>query len=116
MPPRKAHSTRHSGYGNRLQSGEFSMKVGIVGSGLVGATAAYSLVMQGVGREIVLVDKNEARAAAEADDIRHAVPFAHPLEVRSGGYSELAGCRAIILCVGVGQKQGESRLHLLQRN
>ena len=54
------------------------MKVGIVGSGFVGATAAYALVMQGVGREIVLVDKNAARASAEADDIRHAVPFAHP--------------------------------------
>ena len=69
------------------------MKVGVVGSGLVGATAAYALVMRGVGREIVLVDKNEGRAAAEADDIRHAVPFAHPLEVRSGSYADLAGCR-----------------------
>ena len=39
------------------------MKVGIVGSGFVGSTAAYALVMQGVGREIVLVDKNAARAA-----------------------------------------------------
>ena len=42
------------------------MKVGIVGTGFVGATAAYALVMHGVGREIVLVDKNVARAAAEA--------------------------------------------------
>src|SRR5262249_60084743 len=92
------------------------MKVGIVGSGLVGSTAAYSLVMQGVGREIVLVDQNEARAAAEADDIRHAVPFAHPLEVRAGGYSDLAGCRVVLLCAGVGQKPGETRLQLLQRN
>jgi L-lactate dehydrogenase len=73
-------------------------------------------VMRGVGREIVLVDKNESRAAAEADDIRHAVPFAHPLEVRSGSYDDLAGCRAVILCAGVGQKPGETRLQLLQRN
>ena len=36
------------------------MKVGIVGSGFVGSTAAYALVMQGVGREIVLVDKKNA--------------------------------------------------------
>ena len=36
------------------------MKVGIVGSGFVGATAGYALVMQGVGRELVLVDKNAA--------------------------------------------------------
>src|SRR5215831_4783806 len=92
------------------------MKVGIVGSGFVGSTAAYALVMQGVGREIVLVDKNAARAEAEADDIRHAVPFAHPLDVRAGGYDDLAGCRAVILCAGVGQKPGETRLHLLQRN
>lgn len=92
------------------------MKVGIVGSGFVGATAGYALVMQGVGREIVLVDKNAARAAAEADDIRHAVPFSHPLEVHSGDYDALAGSRAVVLCAGVGQKAGETRLQLLQRN
>src|SRR5580765_4027114 len=92
------------------------MKVGIVGSGFVGATAAYALVMRGVGREIVLVDKNAARAAADADDIRHAVPFAHPLEVRAGHYSDLAGCRVVLLCAGVGQKPGETRLQLLKRN
>jgi L-lactate dehydrogenase len=92
------------------------MKVGIVGSGFVGATAAYALVMQGVGREIVLVDKNSARAAAEADDIRHAVPFAHPLEVHDGNYDDLVGCRVVVICAGVGQKPGETRLQLLQRN
>ena len=92
------------------------MKVGIVGSGNVGATAGYALVMQGVGREIVLVDKNAARANAEADDIRHAVPFAHPLDVRAGDYEDLADCRVVVLCAGVGQKPGETRLQLLQRN
>jgi L-lactate dehydrogenase len=92
------------------------MKVGIVGSGFVGATAGYALLMQGVGREIVLVDKDAARAAAEADDLRHAVPFAHPLDVRAGGYQDLAGCRVVVLCAGVGQKPGETRHHLLQRN
>jgi L-lactate dehydrogenase len=72
--------------------------------------------MQGVGREIVLVDKNADRAAAEADDIRHAVPFSHPLEVHSGDYDALAGSQVVLLCAGVGQKPGETRLHLLQRN
>jgi L-lactate dehydrogenase len=92
------------------------MKVGIVGCGYVGATAAYALVMQGVGREVVLVDKNSERANAEADDIRHAVPFAHPLEISAGDYGDLAGCRVVVLCAGVGQKPGETRLQLLQRN
>jgi len=92
------------------------MKVGIVGSGFVGSTAAYALVMRGVGREIVLVDKNAARAVAEADDIRHAVPFANPLEIRAGQYGDLKDCQAVMLCAGVGQKPGETRLQLLKRN
>jgi L-lactate dehydrogenase len=92
------------------------MKVGIVGSGFVGATAAYAIVMRGVAREVVLVDLDEKRARAEADDILHAVPFAHPVDVRAGGYSDLAGAGLVILTAGVGQKPGESRLELLGRN
>jgi L-lactate dehydrogenase len=92
------------------------MKVGIVGTGLVGSTAAYALVMRGVGREIVLVDKNAARAAAEADDIRHAVPFAATLDVQSGQFSDLRGASVVLLCAGANQKPGETRLELLKRN
>jgi len=92
------------------------MKTGVVGSGMVGATAAYALVMRGVGRRVVLVDQNRARAEAEADDIFHAVPFAHPLEVTAGDYADLAGCKVVIVSAGVGQKPGETRLQLLGRN
>jgi L-lactate dehydrogenase len=92
------------------------MKTGIVGSGFVGATAAYALVMRGVGRRLVLVDQNRARADSEADDILHAVPFANPLEVTAGDYANLAGCKVVIVSAGVGQKPGETRLQLLERN
>lgn len=92
------------------------MKTGIVGSGFVGSTAAYALVMRGVGRRLVLVDQNRARADSEADDILHAVPFANPLEVSAGDYADLAGCRVVIVSAGVGQKPGETRLQLLERN
>jgi L-lactate dehydrogenase len=92
------------------------MKIGIVGSGFVGATAAYAMVLRKVAREIVLVDRDESRARAEAEDIRHAVPFANPVEVRAGGYSDLAGSGVVILTAGVGQRAGESRLELLGRN
>src|SRR5690349_14105799 len=92
------------------------MKIGIVGSGLVGATAAYALVMRGVGREVVLVDKNMARAQAEADDIFHAIPFAEPMTIRAGEYADLEGCWVVIIAAGVNQKPGETRLQLLERN
>src|SRR5688572_20278496 len=92
------------------------MKIGIVGCGLVGSTSAYALVMSGVGREIVLVDLNRARAEAEANDIYHAVPFAHPLSVRAGDYPDLVGAQVVVIAGGVAQKPGETRLQLLQRN
>ncbi len=92
------------------------MKAGIVGTGLVGSTAAYAMVLRGVGREIVLVDLNTARAQAEADDIYHAVPFAQPVEVQAGGYKDLAGSKVVVLTAGVSQRPGESRLDLLARN
>jgi L-lactate dehydrogenase len=92
------------------------VKVGIVGCGMVGSASAYALVMRGVGREIVLVDPNRARAEAEANDIFHAVPFASPLTVRAGEYPDLAGARVVVIAGGVAQKPGETRLHLLQRN
>ncbi len=92
------------------------MKVGVVGAGAVGATAAFAMVMSGSASEVVLVDANEKLAAAQAQDIAHAVPFARAVQVRHGSYSELAGAGAIVLAAGVAQKPGETRLHLLERN
>lgn len=92
------------------------MKIGIVGSGMVGSTSAFALVMNGVGREIVLVDRTRVRAEAEAQDILHAVPFAHPLSVRAGDYPDLMGCRVVVIAAGVTIVPGETRLQILQRN
>ena len=83
---------------------------------MVGATAAYAMVMRGVGREIVLVDRDPKLADAQAQDITHATPFAYPLPVRAGDYQALAGASIVVLAAGVGQKPGESRLDLLARN
>ena len=92
------------------------MKVGIVGAGQVGSTAAYALVMRGIGREVVLVDMDADLAQAQAADILHAVPFAHPLYISAGDYSDLTGCQVVIITAGVAQEPGESRLNLLKRN
>jgi L-lactate dehydrogenase len=92
------------------------MKIGIVGAGMVGSAAAYAMVLRGAASEVVLVDRNTALADAQAQDILHATPFSHPVRVRSGDYAALTGARAVILSAGVGQKPGETRLQLLERN
>lgn len=99
------------------QQREYSgTKIGVVGSGMVGATAAYTMAIQGVGREVVLVDLNKNRTIAEADDINHAVPFCEPMEVTAGDYADLEGSKVVIVAAGVGQKPGETRQQLLGRN
>jgi L-lactate dehydrogenase len=92
------------------------MKVGIVGAGMVGSAAANALVMRGAASELVLIDRDAKRARAEAEDILHAVPFAHITRVRAGDYADLVGSGAVILAAGVSQRPGETRLELLERN
>ncbi|MGR3824111.1 MAG: L-lactate dehydrogenase [Salipiger marinus] len=92
------------------------MKAGIIGAGMVGSAAAYALALRGGASDVVLVDRNAALARAQAEDIAHAVPFAHPCQIHAGGYDALAGAAVVILAAGVAQKPGESRLSLLARN
>jgi L-lactate dehydrogenase len=92
------------------------MKVGIVGCGYVGSSAAFAMTLQGVVSEIVLIDLNEKLAQAQAEDILHATPFSSPVRISAGGYPELKGAEVVVLACGVGQKPGETRLQLLQRN
>ncbi|MCT8162017.1 L-lactate dehydrogenase [Pseudoruegeria sp. SHC-113] len=92
------------------------MKIGIVGTGLVGSSAAYAIALLGTASEIVLVDHAPKLARAQAEDIAHAMPFAAPVVVRAGGYGDLAGAGVVILAAGVNQQPGETRLQLLDRN
>ncbi|MEJ5239230.1 MAG: L-lactate dehydrogenase [Limisphaera sp.] len=92
------------------------MKVGIIGTGFVGSSAAYAMVLRGVASELVLVDANAELARAQAEDILHAVPFGSPVRVMAGDYADLVGARVVVLACGVNQQPGETRLQLLERN
>lgn len=48
-------------------------KVGIIGLGHVGAHVAYSLAVQGIADELVLVDSNEKKVESECQDLRDSV-------------------------------------------
>ena len=92
------------------------MKLGIIGAGFVGSTAAYAAVLRGSASEIILIDLNRELAEAQAEDILHATPWSHQVKISAGDYSHLQGAQAIILACGVNQKEGETRLELLDRN
>lgn len=92
------------------------MKVGVVGVGMVGSTAAYAVVMTGAASEIVLVDRNQTLAQAQAEDISHATPFTSSVRLSAGTPKDLRGAGVVLLCCGAAQRPGETRLQLLQRN
>lgn len=92
------------------------MKIGIIGTGMVGSAAAFAMAIRGIGSHLVLVDYNSKLAAAQAQDIAHAVPFGSPIRISHGSYEDLAGAAIVILTAGVNQKPGETRLQLLDRN
>ena len=92
------------------------MKIGIIGAGQVGASAAYAMMLNAVGNEIVLVDVNTKFAEAQATDIIHGVPFGNPIWVHAGDYADLTGAAVVVIAAGVAQKPGETRLELLERN
>ncbi len=91
-------------------------KVTIVGSGSVGATIAYTLAVQGLASDIVMVDINQDKALGEALDIRQGVPFCNPCSVYAGSYAEAEGSDIVIITCGVARKPGQSRLDLAQTN
>jgi len=91
-------------------------KVGLIGTGMVGASFAYSLMQRGVANELVLIDADAARAEGEMMDLNHGLPFVRPMRIIAGGYADLADAEVIVICAGVGQRPGQSRLDLLRTN
>ena len=92
------------------------MKIGIIGCGFVGSSGAFAIALVGAATDLILVDLNADLANAHAEDILHATPFSEPVRIAAGDYSTLKGAGLVVLACGVGQKPGESRLKLLERN
>lgn len=93
-----------------------SKKVTVIGSGSVGSTIAYTLVVNAIATEVVMIDINVEKALGEALDIRQGAPFCSPVSIYAGTYVDAKDSDIVILTSGVPRKQGQSRLELAQTN
>lgn len=91
-------------------------KAVIIGTGFVGSTTAYTLMMSGLFSELVLIDLNETKARGEAMDMNHGMPFAKPVKIYQGSYADCKDADIIIITAGANQKDGETRLDLVYKN
>lgn len=91
-------------------------KITVIGTGSVGSTIAYTLTIEGLAEDIVMIDINGERALGEALDIRQGTPFCNSCNVYAGSYQDAAGSDIVIITSGVARKPGQSRLDLAQTN
>jgi malate dehydrogenase len=95
-----------------------SNKVSIIGAGNVGSIVAYSLAMQGLAHEIVLVDRDTDRAKGKALDMSHAASAvrSHSIVRAAESYEDVAGSKVVVITAGFPRKPGMSREDLLFKN
>jgi len=63
------------------------MKISLIGTGRVGSTLAYSLLLRGLGKELVLLSRNRRIAEGEALNLQHAEAFSsHPMVIRASKF------------------------------
>ncbi|MDD3320374.1 MAG: L-lactate dehydrogenase [Paludibacter sp.] len=91
-------------------------KIAIIGAGNVGSTFAFSLMISGLAREIVLIDKNESLAIGECMDLNHGLSFAHPTRIYPAGYEGCVDADIVVITAGANQKPTETRTDLVTKN
>src|SRR5665647_1727408 len=91
-------------------------KIAIIGAGNVGSTFAFSLMISGLAREIVLIDKNDLLAKGECMDLNHGLSFAHPTKIYAAGFEGCKDADIVVITAGANQKPGQSRTDLVKEN
>ena len=67
----------------------------------MGAHVAYTLALEGIADELVLVDMNEQKVTSEVQDLRDAAAYLpHRVTVNAGDFSDLGDCDVIVNSVG----------------
>ncbi len=91
-------------------------KIAIIGAGKVGSTFAFALMISGLAREIVIIDKNESLAFGESMDLIHGISLTHPTKIYAGSFENCNDADIVVITAGANQKPGQTRLDLVQAN
>ncbi|BBI32989.1 L-lactate dehydrogenase [Cohnella abietis] len=91
-------------------------RVVVIGTGAVGSTTAYTLLLRNRMDELVLIDANHNKAVGDALDMNHGMPFTGGAKLWAGTYEDCREADIIIITAGAAQRDGETRVDLLKRN
>ena len=92
-------------------------KVTVVGVGQVGMACAFSVLANHVSNDVVLIDVMADKMKGEMMDLQHGSSFLRNAQINSSSdYAATANSSICIVTAGARQKEGETRLDLVQRN
>ena len=93
-------------------------KIVIIGAGHVGSHGGYALLSQGLAEEIVYIDIDEKKAAAQALDLFDSTVYLPKRAiVRTGSYEDAADAELIIVAAGPlpDMSKGQTRMDTLKQ-
>lgn len=93
-----------------------SKTIAIIGLGNVGATIAYGLILQKLGDELLLIDKNLEKCAGELLDLQDVVPLVGSTKISAAQIPDTARADIIVICAGSPQKVAQPRSELERTN
>jgi L-lactate dehydrogenase len=91
-------------------------RIGIIGTGWVGASVSISTLHSGVADELLLNDARPEVADGEAMDLAHGASFYPSASVRPAPIEDMIDADAVVVAAGRGGRPGETRLELLREN
>jgi malate dehydrogenase len=94
------------------------MRVTVVGSGFVGATAAMRIVQKGLADDVVMIDIVEGLPQGLSLDMRQSSPIDgfEPNVRGTNDYVDTAGSDVVVITAGLPRQPGMSRMDLLEKN
>ncbi|WP_311516433.1 L-lactate dehydrogenase [uncultured Anaerococcus sp.] len=91
-------------------------KIILIGDGAVGSSFAYASTVLGIGRELGIIDINEAKAEGDAMDLSDVLSFTKPKDIYKAEYEDCKDAEVVVITAGIPQKDGETRLDLVGKN
>lgn len=99
-----------------MRSVSSTTRIGIIGLGRVGASAAISILHSGIAEELLLHDARPETAEGEAMDLVHGQSFLPAAAVRVASLDEMRGTDAVVIAAGKSGTATQSRLDLARDN
>lgn len=91
-------------------------KVSVIGTGIIGSTVAYTLLLKALAAEIMLVNRNEGRARAKEVDLSHCTPILEDTVIKHGSLKDSYDSDIVVVTCGMLPSERGTRMDVLPSN